>query len=171
MSSNVGLSTPRGSGTSGYVQRNLSALKSRDYGQPYPDPKKDFTRPHRQPDKQILEHDRKREIEVKVFALRDNLEDEGKLDEDEIDERCDKLRTELLEEMEQGRSNGSAKGSTGKGLKRYQVHELAEAKEREMERFRRAVGVKEGAEERLWDKEKRTPMAEKADDTKPARSP
>ena len=77
MSSNVGLSTPRGSGTSGYVQRNLSNLKPRDNFAPYP---KDFDlRQHRQrqPDKDILNHDRLREIEVKVFDLRDKLEDEG----------------------------------------------------------------------------------------------
>jgi len=77
MSSNVGLTTPRGSGTSGYVQRNLSHLRPRDTHAPYP---KDFdTLKHRQrqPDKDILEHDRKREIEVKVFELRDKLEDDG----------------------------------------------------------------------------------------------
>lgn len=80
MSSNVGLSTPRGSGTSGYVQRNLSNLKPRDSFAPYP---KDFDlRQHRQrqPDKDILNHDRLREIEVKVFDLRDKLEDEGYAD-------------------------------------------------------------------------------------------
>jgi len=79
MSSNVGLTTPRGSGTSGYVQRNLSHLKPRDNGAgaPY---NKDFDllqHRQRQPDKEILEHDRKRQIEVKVFELRDKLEDEG----------------------------------------------------------------------------------------------
>ena len=37
MSSNVGLSTPRGSGTSGYVQRaNLAHMKPRDHAAPYP---------------------------------------------------------------------------------------------------------------------------------------
>lgn len=78
MSSNVGLNTPRGSGTSGYVQRNSANLKPRD--QPYPtkDSRDDAARyRQRQPDKEILEHDRKREIEVKVFELRDKLEDEG----------------------------------------------------------------------------------------------
>ena len=35
MSANVGLSTPRGSGTSGYVQRNLSHLKPRENFKPY----------------------------------------------------------------------------------------------------------------------------------------
>lgn len=75
MSSNVGLSTPRGSGTSGYVQRNLSYLKPRDRVAPYPE---DIPK-HRQrkPDPDILEHERKRKIEVKVFELRDQLEDEG----------------------------------------------------------------------------------------------
>lgn len=76
MSSNVGLSTPRGSGTSGYVQRNLSHLRPRDAIAPYP---KDFDsikhRP-RQPDQQILAHDRARDIEVQVFDLRNKLEDE-----------------------------------------------------------------------------------------------
>ncbi len=77
MSSNVGLSTPRGSGTSGYVQRNLSHLKPRDN---YTGPPKDFDAPkhrQRQPDQGILEHDRRREVEVKVFELQDKLEDEG----------------------------------------------------------------------------------------------
>ena len=76
MSDNVGLSTPRGSGTSGYVQRNLAQVRPRDYnGAPYPKDR-DMRHKQRQPDKGILEHDRKREIEVKVFDLRDKLEEE-----------------------------------------------------------------------------------------------
>ena len=77
MSSNVGLTTPRGSGTSGYVQRNLSHLKPRDAVKPYSKDVDPIGLRQRQPDKEILEHDRKREIEVKVFELRDKLEDEG----------------------------------------------------------------------------------------------
>lgn len=76
MSSNVGLSTPRGSGTSGYVQRNLSHLKPRDAAAPYTKDRDLLQHRQRQPDKDILEHDRKREIEVKVFELRDKLEEE-----------------------------------------------------------------------------------------------
>lgn len=75
MSSNVGLSTPRGSGTSGYVQRNLAHLKPRDNYKPY-DAEAHKHR-QRQPDKEILDHDRKRDVELKVFELRDRLEDEG----------------------------------------------------------------------------------------------
>lgn len=76
MSSNVGLSTPRGSGTSGYVQRNLAHLRPRDQGKPYSTDFDSMKHRQRQPDKEILEHDRKRDIEVKVFELRDRLEDE-----------------------------------------------------------------------------------------------
>lgn len=75
MSDNVGLSTPRGSGTSGYVQRNLAHMRPRDHAAPYPKDA-DMRNRQRQPDKGILEHDRKREIEVKVFELRDQLEEE-----------------------------------------------------------------------------------------------
>jgi hypothetical protein len=79
MSSNVGLSTPRGSGTSGYVQKNLSNLRLRDNAAPYPsrDAVDDLKLRQRQPDREIIEHERKREIEVKVFELRDRLEEEG----------------------------------------------------------------------------------------------
>lgn len=77
MSSNVGLTTPRGSGTSGYVQRNLAHIKPRDQAKPYSTDIDSLRHRQRQPDKQILEHDRKREVEVKVFELRDKLEEEG----------------------------------------------------------------------------------------------
>ena len=77
MSSNVGLTTPRGSGTSGYVQRNLSHLRPRDQIKPYPSDSDSLKHRQRQPDKDILAHDKAREVEVKVFDLRDRLEDEG----------------------------------------------------------------------------------------------
>lgn len=83
MSSNVGLSTPRGSGTSGYVQRNGAFLKPRaaGFGAPYPPvsgangPPADRAFKQRLPDKQILEHDRRRAIEVTVMEERERLEE------------------------------------------------------------------------------------------------
>jgi hypothetical protein len=77
MSSNVGLSTPRGSGTSGYVQKNRSLLKPRDAAAPYPKDWEMSKHRQRQPDQAILEHEARREIEVKVFELRDKLDEEG----------------------------------------------------------------------------------------------
>lgn len=142
MSSNVGLSTPRGSGTSGYVQRNLSHLKPRDQTAPYP-PKDfdDLRHRQRQPDASILEHDRRREIEVKVFELRDKLE-EDEVDEDEIEAQCDALRKKLAAEQREGKE-----GTNVKGLKSHQVHELARANIEESEKLRRALGIREDYEE------------------------
>lgn len=83
MSSNVGLTTPRGSGTSGYVQRNLSYYRPRDNNTTSSssyynsDSQEKLKHQQRQPDQQILNHDRLREVEVRVFELRDRLEDEG----------------------------------------------------------------------------------------------
>ncbi|KAK4631185.1 Pre-mRNA-splicing factor CWC21 [Fulvia fulva] len=141
MSSNVGLTTPRGSGTSGYVQRNSANLRPRDNPKPYPTDIDSIKHRQRQPDKEMLEHDRKRETEVKVFELRDKLEDEG-LDEDDIDDQCDALRKKL--ESEQSTSGG---GPAAKGLKSHQVHELARAKMDESEKLRRALGISKDYEE------------------------
>ncbi|KAL9052464.1 MAG: hypothetical protein Q9162_005376 [Coniocarpon cinnabarinum] len=145
MSSNVGLATPRGSGTSGYVQRNLSHPKPRS--KPYPslddlhnDAKAPKHKP-RQPDAEILAHDRKRQIEVKVLELRDALEEKGELDEDAIDDACEQLREKLGKEEEKiGKKDA-------RGLKGYQTHELAEAKGEEQERMRKALGIREDYEE------------------------
>lgn len=181
MSSNVGLSTPRGSGTSGYVQRNSAFLKPRaaGFGAPYPPvssaagdkPGSGFKQ--RQPDKQILEHDRRRAIEVKVLEERERLEEENDeleekkqtpLSEEEIDKKCEALRQTLLKEMEEdtagsgdgGRSRGGdrrrARPDSGgpkerRQFKSYQVHEQAEAKMQESERLRKALGIKED-----WDR-------------------
>ncbi|BCR88970.1 U2-type spliceosomal complex subunit CWC21 [Aspergillus chevalieri] len=89
MSSNVGLSTPRGSGTSGYVQRNHAFIKPRNagYGAPYPpvaDDKLGGGFKQRQPDRKILEHDRLRGIEVRVMEERERLEEENERVEEEL---------------------------------------------------------------------------------------
>lgn len=163
MSSNVGLTTPRGSGTSGYVQRNLSVLRPRisGYGAPYPprnsssfsngdgSPSLPSSLPRqRQPDRAILAHDREREVEVEVLELRDRLEEEGGLDEELVERRCDELRTRLLRELDSGRSPGRG---NRKGLKPHQVHDLAEAKIKETEMLRKALGIKEERVGRTWE--------------------
>ncbi|KAI0805233.1 cwf21-domain-containing protein [Xylaria sp. FL0064] len=146
MSDNVGLSTPRGSGTSGYVQRNLAHMRPRDRDRaaPYPRDLDHLKHRQRQPDKGVLEHDRKREVEVKVFELRDQLEDEG-VDEAEIDRRCDALREELRAKM--NKSGRDVASAPKKGLKAHQVHELADAKIKESERLRSALKISKDYEE------------------------
>ncbi|KAJ6264767.1 Pre-mRNA-splicing factor [Drechslerella dactyloides] len=141
MSSNVGLSTPRGSGTSGYVQRNLSHIRPRDPNNSYNPKDHDKFQRHqqRQPDKGILEHDRKRNVEVKCLELQDKLEDEG-MAEDEIEERVAALRKTLMGQLD-------AQGVDAKGLKAHQVHELAQAKMAENARLQRALQISADYEE------------------------
>lgn len=113
MSSNVGLSTPRGSGTSGYVQRNSAFMKPRNagYGAPYPPVSGSADRSFRQraPDKQILEHDRRREIEVKVMEERERLEEENERVEEEMGRKGRGERKGSLG------SKGRGKDGDGKG--------------------------------------------------------
>ncbi|WYZ40148.1 hypothetical protein EsH8_IV_000489 [Colletotrichum jinshuiense] len=147
MSDNVGLSTPRGSGTSGYVQRNLAHMRPRDYGAPYPPKDADSLRHRqRQPDKEILEHDRKREVEVKVLDHRDTLEDQGR-DEEEIEKECDELRQKLLAELESKKNSRGGAGPVRKHFKSHQVHEMADAKIKESERLRSALRISKDYEE------------------------
>jgi predicted secreted protein len=53
-----------------------------------------------------LSREAKREVELSIMELRDELEVEG-LDEDAIDARCDALRTKLLEKAAADTAKGS----------------------------------------------------------------
>jgi cwf21 domain len=73
----VGLTTPRGSGTNGYVQRSLANIKRKPQT-PY-SRDRDYDKPHtktRKANPEIMEHDRKRDIEVKCLELQDKLEEQ-----------------------------------------------------------------------------------------------
>ncbi len=76
MYNGIGLVTPRGSGTSGHVQNNKFNLRGHA-----PPPKFGEEKPpaevQRQPNKEILEHNRKRAIEIKLAEYQDDLEDKG----------------------------------------------------------------------------------------------
>lgn len=80
MYNGIGLTTPRGSGTSGYVQRNFAAIKHKkervDYKTDADLARLDRTL-NRPPNKEILEHQWKRKIELKCVELADKLEEQG----------------------------------------------------------------------------------------------
>ena len=83
MYNGIGVTTARGTGTNGYVQRNLSHVRTdrKDNRQIF-----DYDSAMlggyessliKKPNKDILEHDRKRQVEVKCMELQDMLEGEG----------------------------------------------------------------------------------------------
>jgi len=103
MYNGIGLQTTRGSGTNGYVQTNKFFIKPRSTsgggppGGPHRPPLPDAADGGgglggmRKPNKEILEHDRKRQVELKLLVLRDALEEQGYTD-GEIEERVDEAR-------------------------------------------------------------------------------
>lgn len=83
MYNGIGLTTPRGSGTNGYVQRNLSSLRvkrprdERGGERDEKDRERLESQLNRQPNADILEHQRKRQLEVKCAELQDMMEEQG----------------------------------------------------------------------------------------------
>lgn len=77
MYNGVGILTPRGTGTSGHVQTNKFNLRrapvpkfgeAQEGGAQHAD---------RKPNKDILEHNRRRQLEIKLVELSDQLEEAG----------------------------------------------------------------------------------------------
>ena len=81
MYNGIGLETARGSGTNGYVQRNLAFVHEKKEKVRYKNEadlaKNDASFANRQPNKEILEHERKRKLELKCLELREVLEEQG----------------------------------------------------------------------------------------------
>ncbi|KAM6492335.1 cwf21 domain containing protein, partial [Amanita muscaria] len=151
MYNGIGLTTPRGSGTNGYVVRNLSVLRKYESPQDRqnawdaPPPK------HREPDEAILEHERKRKVEIKCLELQLQLEEDG-IDEDEVEKQVSALREKLL-------NNLAAFAPAPKSLKSSDTHALAAAKKSELERMARALGTKVDYQEGdAFDREKQEEM-------------
>ena len=98
MYNGIGLETPRGSGTNGYIQTNKFFVKSKT-GQ-VTHKIKGFQADQgtfgitTKPNMEILEHDCKRQIELKLVVLEDKLIEQGYTDS-EIKEKVDEARKTL----------------------------------------------------------------------------
>ncbi|KAF8528888.1 hypothetical protein BU17DRAFT_22781, partial [Hysterangium stoloniferum] len=147
MYNGIGLTTPRGSGTSGYVIRNLSHLRRHETAAERAAAFDVAPPKHREPDEGILEHERKRKVEIRCLELQIELEDKG-MDEEGIEAEVSALRQRLLENM-------ATLASSAKNLKLSDTHGRAAAKVAELDRMARAFGTRsdyvEGA---AFDREK-----------------
>jgi len=80
MYNGIGLETARGSGTNGYVQRNLSFIRRHkdkvDYKSEEELRKLDSTL-NRGPSREILDHERKRKVELKCMEMQELMEEQG----------------------------------------------------------------------------------------------
>ncbi|KAJ1978306.1 RNA-splicing factor [Dimargaris cristalligena] len=119
MYNGIGLGTARGSGTNGFVVRNLGHLKQRkdpirprveldedtakrNANNPFANLGKERSFQERESvSAELKAHKRKRDIEVKCLELRDELEDDG-VDEEAIEMQVDALRKKLLAKLKAG---------------------------------------------------------------------
>lgn len=99
MYNGIGLQTARGSGTNGYVQTNKFFVRPKT-GR-VSESSRGFENDQgtagvtKKANKDILEHDRKRQIELKLAVLEDKLVDQGYTDA-EIAEKLEVARSTLL---------------------------------------------------------------------------
>ncbi|KAG0224725.1 RNA-splicing factor [Mortierella sp. GBA43] len=148
----IGLSTARGSGTNGYVVRNLGHLKHRRNEFQQPDPYQDEPK-IRKPNPELVAHEQKRSIEVKCATLQAELEDEG-LDDEEIDRQVGALREKLTVLLEKATTLAATKAAEREAEeKAAEEARVARAAER-AERAAAAASGKTGSR-RSKDKEER----------------
>lgn len=107
MYNGIGLSTPRGSGTSGYTTSNkamVSKQKSKlDFIKEMKALRTNILPPPREANKDILDHNQKRQVYVKLEEIRDKLENgETKYSAEEINRILKESEAKLMEYYEKG---------------------------------------------------------------------
>jgi serine/arginine repetitive matrix protein 2 len=120
----------RGTGTSGYVQTNKFNVRKRSGHKKHGNDGDGSGHTKKKvANKDIIEHNKKREIEVKVMEYRISLEDDDDVDEGAIEGLVAKFRQELME-----------KDTIDSEKKIRDTHEIAARKEKKMEVMKHALG-------------------------------
>ena len=92
MYNGIGLETARGSGTNGYVQRNLSFIRRHKDNVDYKSEeelRKLDSQLNRGPSREILDHERKRKVELKCMEMQELMEEQGWVLAGSCDYSCD----------------------------------------------------------------------------------
>jgi len=120
----------------GYVQRNLSFVSAHRSAQIKSGFKEEFNAPNdpRKPNTDIIQHNRKREIELKVTQLRDALEEQG-VAEEEIERKVSETRKKLLDKLPKAVVVDTSAGRSG------ETHADAAAKQQENSALKEALGI------------------------------
>jgi serine/arginine repetitive matrix protein 2 len=157
MYNGIGLTTPRGSGTSGHVTKNMAHVRP-EFFRSKVDANSGKARSHGDrfapgaaagggANREILDHNRQRQIEGQLFELQEALIEQGKTDA-EIESLMATKRRELSLSLgaagSSSSSNSSSRGSSngGGGSKVNDSHAAAMRKEEELSRARSAFRIK-----------------------------
>ncbi|XP_003726265.1 serine/arginine repetitive matrix protein 2 isoform X1 [Strongylocentrotus purpuratus] len=161
MYNGVGLSTARGSGTNGYVQRNFALVRNQKQKVDYKSEEeiqKAEALLYRPPNQEILAHKRKRQVELKCTEMKEVMEEQGTYSKEEIEKKVIAFRKMLFEK--EGISDLAGK-ATPERATLTGTHEIAEAKEKQNAKLREAFGIKDGyVDGSSFDPERRAKEAE-----------
>ncbi|OZC07857.1 Cwf21 [Onchocerca flexuosa] len=139
MYNGIGLQTARGSGTNGYVQANMANLllsKKRVAYNSEADIKRAEAEINKQPNKELLEHNRKRHIELKCADFEMLMENKG-FDEAEIQKKVNEYRKLLQSQVASGELDIDAE------MDNRDTHVRAKAAIENRGRMRAALGIKD----------------------------
>lgn len=89
MYNGIGLQTPRGSGTSGYVEKSKVRSKAKAENTPVAKPKNDLI------SKALQDYDERRKIELECYKLKKKMS-QAKESEEKINEAVEQLRQKLM---------------------------------------------------------------------------
>ncbi|KAK8967020.1 hypothetical protein KSP40_PGU003964 [Platanthera guangdongensis] len=150
MYNGIGLQTPRGSGTNGYIQSNKFFVRPKSgrvdtsaaAGVPSPFSTPEGTGGVRKANKDILEHDRKRQIQLRLLVLQETLADQGYTDA-EISEEIEKAKKAFDAELPASDSTASGRPPLSKRFSDTQSHQIAARKEKQIETIRAALRIGE----------------------------
>ncbi|EER04278.1 Pre-mRNA-splicing factor cwc-21, putative [Perkinsus marinus ATCC 50983] len=141
MYNGIGLQTARGSGTSGYVQRNKSYLRpQRTDIKPFREAEAAAPPKPKKADPELIYHNQKREIEVKLLDLQDTLLESGE-EEDIVQKKVDKERQKLYKELDERRAEAEAHGGELEADQMATTHEYLQMQQRQAERAAKAFGI------------------------------
>ncbi|CAF2883116.1 unnamed protein product [Rotaria sp. Silwood2] len=144
MYNGIGITTPRGTGTNGYVQRNLSFVPTKRERVEYvkdADIKKLETLIEKKGNAEILEHEKKRRIEVKCIEMRDMMLNNG-YDEEVTNQKVQKFRKMLIEREGLYEKTEIEYDEFGRPVAK-ETHQLAQANDEKNRKLREAFGIGE----------------------------
>lgn len=148
MYNNIGLATPRGSGTSGYVSANKARVrkqKSRlDFIKEMKSLRENILPAARKANKDILDHNEKRQIYVKLAELKEELKKSG---QDMTKEKIEEILKNAEKKMIENLKNGIEMNKLSLNAQNESnSHALAIAKEKQLNKIKTAFQMEEGYE-------------------------
>ena len=140
MYNGIGLSTVRGSATSGHVQKNLSHIQPQFFRNKLDantgkQGRRDGSHGDTQSNAAVLEHNRKHAIEAEIFEFQEDLVDKGYSAED-IEKKVSEFRANLM-----SGNTGVKRSGHGKGVDKMDSHLTSRYKEEKNRQVANAFGI------------------------------